>query len=69
VDEPRAPSHAHPPRLNRGGDRTLNRALHAIAITRRRSDPTTIAYIHQRRAQGRPTAKSPAASPDNSTAT
>jgi transposase len=40
-------------RLNRGGDRTLNRALHTIAITRRRSDPTTIAYVHQRRAQGK----------------
>jgi transposase len=40
-------------RLNRGGDRTLNRALHTIAITRRRTDPTTIAYVQRRRAEGK----------------
>ena len=28
-------------RLNRGGDRALNRALHTIAMTRMRSCPTT----------------------------
>jgi transposase len=31
-------------RLNRGGDRQLNRALHTIAISRRRHDPETSAY-------------------------
>jgi transposase len=40
-------------RLNRGGDRTLNCALHTIATTRRRCDPTTIAYVEQRRADGK----------------
>ena len=34
-------------RLNRGGDRQLNCALHIIAIERIRRDPETIAY-HQR---------------------
>ena len=42
-------------RLNRGGDRTLNVALHTIAITRRRTDPTTRAYLQRRQAQGRTT--------------
>ncbi len=40
-------------RLNRGGDRTLNSALHTIAITRRRCDPTTRDYIQRRHAQGK----------------
>jgi transposase len=40
-------------RLNRGGDRALNRALHAIVLTRWRSDPRTRAYITRRRAQGK----------------
>ncbi len=31
-------------RLNRGGDRQLNRALHVVAITRLRHDPVTQAY-------------------------
>jgi transposase len=31
-------------RLNRGGDRQLNRALYTIAISRRRHDPETRAY-------------------------
>jgi transposase len=31
-------------RLNRGGDRQLNRALHTIAISRRRHDPESRAY-------------------------
>ncbi|WP_426575022.1 IS110 family transposase [Aquihabitans sp. McL0605] len=37
-------------RLNRGGDRQLNRALHVIAISRLRYDPTTRAYAERRRA-------------------
>lgn len=40
-------------RLNRGGDRHLNAALHRIILTRWRSCPTTAAYINKRRAQGK----------------
>jgi transposase len=40
-------------RLNRGGDRTLNSALHTIAITRRRCDPTTRDYVQRRQAEGK----------------
>lgn len=40
-------------RLNRGGDRALNRALHVIAGTRMRCDPGTIAYATRRHAQGK----------------
>jgi transposase len=40
-------------RLNRGGDRALNRALHTIVLTRWRTCPTTHTYITRRRAQGR----------------
>ncbi|WP_431884380.1 IS110 family transposase [Micromonospora gifhornensis] len=42
-------------RLNRGGDRTLNSALHTIALTRRRIHPETRDYITRRRAEGRTT--------------
>jgi transposase len=40
-------------RLDRGGDRRLNAALHRVIITRWRSHPETIAYVERRRAQGR----------------
>jgi transposase len=40
-------------RLNRGGDRQLNRALHVIVVHRLRHDPTTIAYAQRRRAEGK----------------
>ena len=40
-------------RLNRAGDRQLNRALHVIALTRLRQDPTTHLYVARRRAQGK----------------
>ena len=40
-------------RLNRGGDRQLNAALHTIAINRTRHDPATRAYITRRRADGK----------------
>lgn len=40
-------------RLNRGGDRTLNKAIHVIAVTRMRTDPTTRAYVARRRAEGK----------------
>ncbi len=39
-------------RLNRGGDRALNRALHDIATTRMRCDPRTRDYVTRRTAQG-----------------
>lgn len=40
-------------RLNRSGDRQLNRALHTITLTRARHDPRTRDYIERRRAQGK----------------
>jgi transposase len=40
-------------RLNRGGNRALNRAIHAIAVTRMRSCPRTRAYIARRTAEGK----------------
>lgn len=39
-------------RLNRGGDRQLNRALHSIANTRMRMDPETKIYVDRRIKQG-----------------
>ena len=39
-------------RLNRGGDRAANRALHTIALTRMRCDERTRAYVERRRAEG-----------------
>jgi transposase len=40
-------------RLNRGGDRQLNRALHTIVLARLRDDPTTRAYAARRRGEGK----------------
>lgn len=40
-------------RLNRGGDRTLNRAIHTIANSRLINDPQTRAYAERRRAEGK----------------
>jgi transposase len=40
-------------RLDRSGDRRLNRALHMILVTRRRSHPATIAYINRRLQEGK----------------
>lgn len=40
-------------RLNRGGDRALNRALHTVAVTRMRCHPETRAYEIRRSAQGK----------------
>ena len=39
-------------RLNRGGDRQLNRALYFVAVTRQRCCPTTKAYIARRTSEG-----------------
>jgi len=40
-------------RLNRGGDRQLNRAINTIVLTRMRMDPATRAYVERRIAEGR----------------
>jgi transposase len=56
-------------RLNRLGDRQLNRAIHTIAVTRMRCHQPTQAYVQRRRAEGKPTAKSAAASSATSPAT
>jgi transposase len=40
-------------RLNRLGDRQLNRALHTIAVSRMRNHPPTLAYAQRRRAEGK----------------
>ena len=42
-------------RLNRSGDRQLNRALHTIVVARLRDDPDTRAYAARRRAEGKST--------------
>lgn len=42
-------------RLNRGGDRRLNRALTTVVIVRMRNHPETRAYVARRRAEGRTT--------------
>jgi transposase len=40
-------------RLNRGGDRTLNKALHMIALSRMTFDAQTIEYAGKRQADGK----------------
>ena len=40
-------------RLDRSGDRKLNRTLHQIIVTRRRAHPPTIAYIDRRIQEGK----------------
>jgi transposase len=40
-------------RLNRSGDRQLNRALHTITVIRLQHDPATQAYAVRRRAEGK----------------
>lgn len=42
-------------RLNRGGDRQLNHALHIVAITRAQHDPATQEYLARKRAEGKTT--------------
>jgi transposase len=39
-------------RLNRGGDRQLNHALHIIALARAQHDPATKEYLARKRAEG-----------------
>jgi transposase len=40
-------------RLNRGGNRQLNRAMHTIALTQSHHDPRARAYLEQKRAAGK----------------
>lgn len=40
-------------RLNRGGDRQLNRALHSIVIVNSSRHPETIAYLERRQSEGK----------------
>jgi len=40
-------------RLNRGGNRQLNRALHTIALSQASHYPPAIAYIARKRAEGK----------------
>jgi transposase len=40
-------------RLNRSGDRQLNRALHTVVVARLRDDPATRAYAARRRREGK----------------
>jgi transposase len=42
-------------RLDRGGDRQLNRALHTIILSRRKHDQRTIAYLEKRTRDGKTT--------------
>lgn len=39
-------------RLNRGGDRQANSALHTVVLTRMQTEPRTRAYVAKRTAQG-----------------
>jgi transposase len=55
-------------RLDRGGNRQLNRALHRIAITQARIHPPARAYLERNRTKERAAAKPSAASNDNSPA-
>jgi transposase len=40
-------------RLNRGGNRQLNRAIHIVALTQSRSSPAARAYLERKRAEGK----------------
>jgi len=53
VDASSGRQHRH--RLNRGGDRQLNRALHVIALSRIRHHPETTAYHERLLASGKTT--------------
>ena len=42
-------------RLDRGGNRQINTAIHRVAVTRARCHPETRAYIDRKRAEGKTT--------------
>lgn len=49
---PASSGQRHRHRLNRGGDRAANNALHTVALTRMRYHAPTRAYVERRTAQG-----------------
>ncbi|GAA4856664.1 IS110 family transposase [Kitasatospora terrestris] len=49
---PASSGRTHRHRLNRGGDRQANNALHVIALVRMRHDPRTREYVARRTAEG-----------------
>ncbi|GLW55100.1 hypothetical protein Kpho01_31110 [Kitasatospora phosalacinea] len=49
---PAGPGRTHRHRLNRGGDRQANNALHVIAPVRMRHDPRTRDHVARRTAEG-----------------
>lgn len=49
---PASSGRTHRHRLNRGGDRQANKALHTVAISRLRWDPRTQDYMQRRTAEG-----------------
>ncbi|MBS2966691.1 IS110 family transposase [Actinocrinis puniceicyclus] len=51
---PASSGRTHRHRLNRGGDRQANNALHMIALVRMRYDTRTQAYVARRTAEGMP---------------
>jgi transposase len=53
-------------RLDRGGNRQLNCALHRIAVTQGRVHPPARAYLERKQSEGKHAAKQSAASNDNS---
>lgn len=50
---PASSGNTHRHRLDRGGDRQLNYAIHIIALYRARTDPTTRAYLDRQHARGK----------------
>jgi transposase len=50
---PASSGQTHRHRLNRGGNRRMNHAIHMIALTQARSDPRARAYIERRCSEGR----------------
>src|SRR5207245_5905585 len=49
-------------RLDRGGDRQLNRALHTVIMIRRNSHAPTLAYLERRTREGKTSREASAAS-------
>ena len=50
---PASSGHSERHRLDRGGNRQLNCALHRLAVTKGRLDPDTAAYLARRQAEGK----------------
>ncbi|MDP8909740.1 MAG: IS110 family transposase [Chloroflexota bacterium] len=50
---PASSGHTHRHRLDRGGNRQLNCALHRLAVTKGRLDPDTAAYLARKQTEGK----------------